>query len=83
MKDHRNVGTITEIGLRRSMKTALPKRGGPWDIVASCDDRVVFIECKGAGDRIRDSQVFWLDKALSAGFEPGQFAIVNFVVVRQ
>ena len=54
-------------------------RGGCFDVVAWRDRQILFAESKWADrDQIRSSQLRWLEAALSSGFEPESFLIVEW-----
>lgn len=54
------------------------KTSGFFDVFAwKADDDYMFLEYKGKGDRLRDSQLRWIELALSAGIKPEQLVIVN------
>ena len=53
--------------------------GGTFDVIAWKGDQLLFTELKRAGhDRIRDTQRRWLSTALSCGFVPNQFQILEW-----
>ena len=55
--------------------------GGAWDIVGWKASHMLFVEAKLAGkDRIRPSQLFWLQAGLDAGLSAGQFVIAEWQV---
>jgi hypothetical protein len=56
------------------------QRGGRWDVIAWRDGDVRFIELKGEGDSIRPNQRAWVASALRHGFQPSQFAVVDYRV---
>lgn len=54
--------------------------GGAWDILAWRGNELLFVECKrkGAGDRIRATQIAWLDAALKLGIPAGCFVFAEW-----
>lgn len=54
--------------------------GGAWDVIAWRGDEMVFIEAKkrASGDKIRDSQLRWLDAALKLGVPRECFLFVEW-----
>jgi hypothetical protein len=56
-------------------------RGHP-DVLAWKGDRVVAIESKGPGDRLKPSQIEWFLRALKAGVAPRDVAMVEWRVRR-
>lgn len=55
------------------------ERRGCWDVFAWRGDTVLFVECKRIGkDRIRDSQVGWLDAALAAEIPGDAFLVAEW-----
>ena len=66
---------ITEVDRLTSRKSGKP------DIMAWQDDsiaKVVFIECKGPGDKIHQRQEQWLKAALCEGISFEQFAVARW-----
>jgi hypothetical protein len=64
--------------LERIQKEA-GSRFGAWDVFCCRGDSVLFAESKRAGhDKIRDSQVKWLEAAMRAGFSADDFLIVEW-----
>ena len=56
--------------------------GGCWDIFAWCGADVLFIESKKRGrDRLRPTQLTWLEGALAEGMPLSTFAIVEWQAV--
>ncbi len=55
--------------------------GGVPDVVATRDGRVVFVECKGPGDRTSPSQLRWLAAAIALGLTSDGFVLAEFDVV--
>jgi hypothetical protein len=56
-------------------------RDGAWDVFCWNGPEVLFAESKRAGrDAIRDTQVHFLDAALSVGFTVDQFLIVEWSI---
>ncbi|MCB9169971.1 MAG: hypothetical protein H6594_06415 [Flavobacteriales bacterium] len=54
---------------------------GCWDVLAWKGDRLVFAESKKQRkDRIRDTQVRWLDAALQRGLRPEDFLLVEWAL---
>ena len=53
---------------------------GTWDVIAWKDDQVLFLESKQArsSDRLRDSQLRFMDAALVLGTRPDAFAVVEY-----
>lgn len=52
---------------------------GAWDVFAWKEDRVLFAEAKRHGhDAIRESQLRWLEAALSADLDPESFLVVEW-----
>lgn len=52
---------------------------GCWDVVAWKNERLLFAESKRNGrDRIRPSQISWLDASLRYGLKPENFVIVQW-----
>ncbi len=53
--------------------------GGCWDLLAWRGEERLFVEVKLAGkDRLRPTQLGWLDAALRCGFTASQFLIVDW-----
>ncbi len=50
-------------------------RGGPWDVFAWRRGQPLFVESKWPGDRLRPSQVAWLEAALSEGVPISAFLV--------
>jgi len=69
-----------ELGMAYNrIKAINGRRGGCWDIMAIKGTELIFAELKLiAKDRIRDNQVKWLESALTAGYKPKQFLIVEW-----
>lgn len=66
---------ITEVDRLTGRKSGKP------DIMAWQDDsiaKVVFIECKGPGDKIHQRQEQWLKAALCEGISFEQFAVARW-----
>ncbi|HNU57075.1 MAG TPA: hypothetical protein PKN30_10840, partial [Flavobacteriales bacterium] len=52
---------------------------GCWDVVAWKDDQLVFAEAKKAKhDRLRDTQVRWVEAALQCGLTEENFLVVEW-----
>ena len=50
-----------------------------WDVVAWQDDQLLFCEVKHSGkDKIRESQLRWVDAALMEGISVSQFLVVEW-----
>lgn len=63
----------------RNIAAANGSRGGCWDVFMWRGSEVRFIESKRAGkDRMRESQVAWLEAALSVGIPLAAFTIVEW-----
>jgi hypothetical protein len=56
------------------------KGSGSWDVLAWRGDDVRFLESKKhrSGDRLRPSQLTWLEAALSLGHDATEFAVVEY-----
>jgi hypothetical protein len=55
------------------------KRGGAWDVYVWREGEVAFLESKGPGDTLRQSQRGWLEAALAEGLDPTSFTLVEWV----
>jgi hypothetical protein len=57
---------------------------GTWDVMAWGDDALLFIESKKhrSGDRLRPTQLSFLEAALDEGVSPESFAIVEYELVQ-
>jgi hypothetical protein len=56
-------------------------RSGAWNVFCWRDSEYLFAESKRTGhDRIRDSQIAWLETALNLGLSPESFLIVEWTV---
>ena len=53
---------------------------GTWDVLAWRDDEVLFLESKQhrSSDRLRDSQVAFLEAAIEVGLDPSAFVVVVY-----
>jgi hypothetical protein len=55
---------------------------GCWDVFAWREDEVAFVECKSPTDRLRPSQLTWLEAALRAGVPEDAFALAEWASMR-
>ncbi len=74
---------ITEAWVNERLHAIAGKNGdsfaGCWDVVAWKDARLVFAEAKKAKhDRIRETQVRWLEAALQCGMSTADFLVVEW-----
>jgi hypothetical protein len=61
-------------------RAASLRGSGSWDVLSWRDDDILFIESKKhrSGDRLRPSQLTWMEAALDLGHEPERFLIVEY-----
>ena len=58
---------------------AFKKFGGAWDVVAWRGDSIIFCECKlTQKDKIRETQLRWLEERLNEGADLDQFRIIEW-----
>lgn len=73
---------IEELWVNNRLQTIVNNNGsfsGCWDVVAWKGDRLVFAESKKQkGDRMRDTQVRWMEAALSCGCVVEDFLVVEW-----
>ncbi len=74
---------ITDSAVTDSLKKIAALNGGSysgsWDVLGWGAGRMIFAESKRfKKDRIRGTQVKWLDAALRAGFSPDNFLVVQW-----
>jgi hypothetical protein len=66
----------------RPIQDAVPhfRGGGAWDILGWRGGEILFIESKQhrSSDRLRASQIAWMDAALERGFAASSFTIVEY-----
>jgi hypothetical protein len=80
----RGIGLPTAIaGIVARLRAASAPDGRPWDVVAWREDRVLFLDAKRRQhDRIRPSQVAWLDAAVRQRLPEVGFGIVEWDLTR-
>lgn len=67
--------------LVESIRARTGRSGGCWDVLVWKDDFVLFLELKRQKrDRIQKSQMQWLEVALGSGFNPKNFALVEWTI---
>jgi hypothetical protein len=73
---------IAEVFAEIHAAAAALRGSGSWDVLAWRGDDVVFIESKKHrnGDRLRPSQLAWMEAAIELGFEPERFLIVEYLL---
>jgi hypothetical protein len=73
------IGDVTRLtaAIRDVQLVAGAGRGHP-DVIASRQRRVIAIECKSRGDRLRPGQIEWFTRALAAGIRPGDVGVVEW-----
>jgi hypothetical protein len=67
--------------LRRIEEANGSRRAGAWDVFCWRDGAHMFVESKRSGhDRMRSTQIAWLDSALRIGLSPEDFLVVEWTL---
>ena len=63
------------------LAAAVGGKGGAWDVIAWKGNQLLFVESKKhQKDKLRPTQLAWLEQALAAGMRMESFAIVEYVI---
>jgi hypothetical protein len=82
-KESELIADARQLRLLESVAAANGTYYGCWDVIVWHNDRTIFIESKRhKADKIRDTQVRWLESGLAAGLNPDDFLIAQWDFAR-